>query len=346
MALLITLTVTTLLIITALELNRRMRSAVMISASGRDQVTMLSMASSGIHMAMAFLVHDKQNTPIDSANEDWANHVKTAAIMDTMEFENGHVTVEISDELSRIQVNALVEGPDGQNFNMLQQQLLYRFLDLQIPPENRDDHTTPQAIINSIKDWIDYGDGDAVTGLSGAESDYYRSLDPPYSSANSFLTDLTDLMRIKGITENLYFGTFEKPGLSRYLTVFGEFEDGGEKMIYPGKININTAEAPVLAALFPPEYKDMIDMLIDFRTEQAGGPFIHNLSDATWYRRVPGFSMAHIDPGLITTSSDIFRIKAGALLNEKHLKLTAVVHRQKAPETGKIWCNVLSWQIK
>lgn len=346
MALLITLTVTTLLIITALELNRRMRSAVIISASGRDQVTMLSMASSGIHMAMALLVHDKQHTPIDSVNEDWADPAKTGAIMDTLEFENGYVTVEISDELSRIQVNALVEGPNGQNFNMLQHQLFYRFLDLQILPENRDDHTTPQAVINSMKDWIDYGDNDAVTGLSGAESGYYRSLDPPYSSANSFLTDLTDLMRIKGITENFYFGTSEKPGLYRYLTVFGEFEDAGKKMTYPGKININTAEAPVLAALFPPEYTDMIDTLIDFRTEQAGGPFIHDLSDPTWYQRVPGFRTAYIDSGLITTSSDLFRIKAAAQLHEKHLEITAVVHRQKAPETGKIWCKVLSWQIK
>lgn len=346
MALLITLTVITLLIVTTLELNRRMRSAVIMSASGRDQITLISMASSGIHGGMALLVYDKQHTLIDSLNENWADPVKVTRFLDTLAFDNGDLTVEISDELSRIQVNALVEGPDGHNFNMLQQQLMFRFLDHHIPIENRDSNTSPHAIIDSIKDWIDYGDADAVTGLNGAESDYYRGLDPPYSCADSFLTVLTDLMRIKGITKDLYFGNSEKPGLSRYLTVFGVFENSGEKMIYPGKININTAEAPVLKALFSPEYEDMVDILIDFRSEKTESPFIHDLSDPAWYKRVPGFGSAQIDPELVTTSSDLFRIISTAQLNDTHLTITAIVHRQKEPETGKLWCKVLSWQIK
>ncbi|MFO8083446.1 MAG: efflux RND transporter permease subunit, partial [Desulfobacterales bacterium] len=92
--------------------------------------------------------------------------------------------------------------------------------------------------------------------------------------------------------------------------------------------------------------EDMVDILIDFRSEKTESPFIHDLSDPAWYKRVPGFSSAQIDPELVTTSSDLFRIISTAQLNDTHLTITAIVHRQKEPETGKLWCKVLSWQIK
>lgn len=345
-ALLITVSVVTVLIVTTLELNRRMRSSLTISASGRDQITLMGMASSGIHGAMALLVSDKQDTPIDSVNEDWADPAIINRIVDSMDFRDGHLRVEISDELSRIQVNALVDGPDGQNFNILQQQLLFRFLNLFIPFENRDNHTSPDAIIDSIKDWIDYGDADAITGLNGAESEYYRGLDPPYSCSDNFLTDETELMRIKGITRNLYEGSPETPGLSRYLTVFGVFKESGKEMIFPGKININTAEASVLAALLPTGHEDLANRLIDYRKGKPGDTFTHDLSDPYWYTRVPGFESIRIDPELLTTSSDIFRIRSTAQIGENQLTIMAVVYRQKEPETGKLWCKVLSWKIK
>ncbi|MDX9817285.1 MAG: hypothetical protein RBT16_00115, partial [Desulfococcus multivorans] len=56
MALLITISVITVLIAGGLELNRRVRAAVVSAAATRDRTTLSLMASSGIHAAMAMLV--------------------------------------------------------------------------------------------------------------------------------------------------------------------------------------------------------------------------------------------------------------------------------------------------
>ncbi|WP_172683931.1 type II secretion system protein GspK [Desulfosarcina cetonica] len=51
----------------------------------------------------------------------------------------------------------------------------------------------PNMIINSLKDWLDSGDDDAITGLSGAESDYYEGLEPPYSCKNGPMDNLGEV---------------------------------------------------------------------------------------------------------------------------------------------------------
>ncbi|MEE8541304.1 MAG: hypothetical protein V3S66_06550, partial [Desulfobacterales bacterium] len=61
-ALLITVTIITLLITVILELNRKVRSAVVSAGMTRDQITLEQMASSGIQAAMALLVKDKMST--------------------------------------------------------------------------------------------------------------------------------------------------------------------------------------------------------------------------------------------------------------------------------------------
>ena len=53
-----------------------------------------------------------------------------------------------------------------------------------------------------------------------------------------------------------------------------------------------------------------------------------------------------IDPDLITTQSDIFRIEATAQLNDLKMTVDTVVRRLKASKTGKWICKTLSWQAK
>ena len=66
------------------------------------------MASSGVHAAMALLVKDKGESNFDSLQEDWANPEKIDEILQEIPFDNGKLAVVITDELSKIQVNALV----------------------------------------------------------------------------------------------------------------------------------------------------------------------------------------------------------------------------------------------
>jgi len=75
----------------------------------------------------------------------------------------------------------------------------------------------PSAIINSIKDWLDSGDDDAITGLSGAESAYYQDLDPPYPCRNGPFPHLGELALLKGVTAELFERYW---GYIRSLTIY------------------------------------------------------------------------------------------------------------------------------
>lgn len=344
-ALLLTLSVTTILVAAAMEYNRRARFTLDSTAAMRDGITMSQMAASGVHVAMAMLVKDKSESNTDSLLEDWADSTKIDEILAETPFDDGVLSVKISDEMSKIQINALVSFPDSRNFNESQLTLWDRFLSLAGDEEQMKDDSEPMAIINSIKDWLDSGDDDAITGLSGAESDYYKDLDPPYASRNGPMPDVDELILVKGITPELFYGSPEKPGISQFLTVHG-VSGSGNSFTYPGRININTAELPVLAALMPLESQDLVEALVEFRQEVISDEESHDFSSPGWYKEIAGFSDVNINQKLITTTSDIFRIESEATLHDLKLKATAVVQRIRDPKTGKWTCKILSWKTE
>ena len=347
MALLITLSIITLCITVAMELNRRTRSALLSAAFHQKEYQLYQMASAGLHVAMALLIKDKADSQIDSVQEDWANQDKISEFIKEIFLEEGRLELEISDESGRIQLNALVTYPDGRNFNAPQLNLWHRFLEYfqnqqqdEEQPQNEDSH--PAAITNSIKDWIDTGDDDAVTGLSGAESEYYQSLDPPYDSRNGPFRHPDELLRVKGITPELYHGKEDLPGIRDSITIHGMGGNGSNPEIFDGKININTAPLPVLVALLPPGYEDVAEALVTFRSEMEALQFVHNLSDSQWYKGVPGLSDVDIDPKILKTSSDVFRIRSSAVMATATITLTAIVKREQVAQTGKWHCRIIN----
>jgi general secretion pathway protein K len=343
-ALLVTISVTTILVAAALEYNRRARIGVISTAAARDRLTLSYMAASGVHAAMALLIKDKSESNVDSVLEDWANPEKIDEILQEIPFDNGKLSVTITDELSKIQINALVTFPDSRQFNEPQIMLWDRLLRYIGSEEELKDDSDPVAIINSVKDWLDSGDDDATTGLSGAESSYYEDLDAPYGSRNGPIPDLNELLLIKGITPPLYYGSEEAPGLSHHMTVHGMATAEGASFKWPGRININTADVPVLAALLGIENEEMVQELFDFRQEIAEGKDVHDFSGPKWYKEIAGFGDIDIDPRLITTSSDVFRIESEASINITKISVTAIVQRIQSSETAKWTCKVLSWQ--
>lgn len=345
-ALLITISVTTILVATALEYNRRARFEVLSTASVRDQMTLSYMASSGVHAAMALLIKDKAESNFDSLQEDWANPEKIDEILQEIPFDNGKLSVVITDELAKIQVNALVMFPDSSQFNESQVMIWERILNVIGNEDDLQNDSTPTAIVNSVKDWLDSGDDDATTGLSGAESSYYGEQDPPYKSRNGPIADLSELLLIKGITPQLYYGTKDAPGLANYMTVHGLAVGAGTSFNWPGRININTADVPVLAALLGSENQDLAQVVYDYRQELAAEKVVHDFSSLQWYKNIAGLSDVTIDSRLITTSSDVFRIRSTASINEIQSSVIAVVQRVQNPESGKWSCKVLSWETQ
>lgn len=105
--------------------------------------------------------------------------------------------------------------------------------------------------VDAIIDWVDYGDNSSEP--DGAEADYYAGLEIPYPIKDGPMDDIEELLLIRGITPELYYGDPEEIAkaaenedlppvlpLSEYLTVHGDWQ---------GKINANTAEYDVLLAV-------------------------------------------------------------------------------------------------
>jgi general secretion pathway protein K len=343
-ALIITIAVITLLITTTMELNRRAGDSAEYTGVTRDRLKLSHITSSGIHMAMALLLKDKKEGEVDSLQEEWADKETISDALSDIPFEDSTLTVEIQDELARIQVNALVKFPEGRVFNQDQMNMWERFIGYITSGENEDDDTTASAIVNSIKDWLDSGDDDAISGVNGAESDYYESLEPSYACKNGPMTHIDDIFQVKGVAklaEQIGGGEI----ISQYMTIGGMTTDTTtNKFTFPGVININTAELPVIGALLYLTDIHLAQEIVGYREEMTDGNYTHDLSRIDWYKSAPGCSALEIAPALITTKSDFFRITATGELHNVKMTTIAVVQREN--KSGKNTCKVLSWQTE
>ncbi len=345
-AILIAIAVISVLLTAGLELNRKSRITAESSATARDRLVISQMAASGVNAALILLINDKMDSETDSLQEDWADPEKVDAFLQQMPFEDGNVSVEIIDEMSKIQINALVQFPEGRAFNTSQLGLWERFSEKLLSLFEDLEDTDSPTIINSIKDWIDSGDDDAITGISGAESGYYKDLDPPYECRNAPFVHTGEVALVKGVLPEIFYGLSDTWGLSGFITIHGAIASGDEKFTFEGKININTAQLPVLMALLPPENDDFAQALIDYREETTQEGFAHDLTSISWYKNVPGFSGIDIDANLITVTSDTYRIVSKASLHGLKYGINAVVKRQQDKNTGKWTCKTLNWQVK
>lgn len=327
-----------------LEVNKRTRFSVTSVAADRDRVRLYYMASSGIEAAMAMLIRDKATSDQDSVQEDWADPKKVQAVMDALPFESGHVAVVISDELGKIQINSLVDFPEGRQMNMNQENLWFNFLSAVLPTEDLPEESTPNAIINSVKDWLDFGDDNMITGVTGAETPYYQDLDPPYSCADGPFMHIDEIFLVKGVTRDLFGESVDDFSIEKYVTVYGMKDVGGSQFAFEGKININTAPLEVIAALLPPGNVDLAQVIYDFREETSATEYANDLT-GTWYLNCPGCQGSGINPKMIRPDSDYFRIESTAVLDAMQLRVVVIVHRQ-TDQDGKNICKILSRQVE
>jgi general secretion pathway protein K len=351
-ALLITITV--LFVITALvtTVNMNIRAAMERVQVTKERARLKEMAVSGVQIGIGILMEDKRTTDIDTVQETWADPEKIDEILAECPFTDGAIKLTITDELGKIQVNALLSYPDGKEFNGAQKSLWESFLKMVNPPDESVDSLGQNSdIIDCIKDWMDSGDDDATTGINGAESDYYQTLDPPYKAANGPFRSIDELALVKGITPEMVNRVEKGYRVSDLLTVYGMVPvenktDTTEKkslFTYPGKININTADLPVIMALMPDNKSDLensiaAQAIFDYRVEKKD-KFYANELKGTWYLNCPGCEGSGIRKDLLTTSSDFFSIVCKATHNDVMYTVTAVIRRDD--KNGKY--TILNW---
>lgn len=87
-----------------------------------------------------------------------------------------------------------------------------------------------ETISDSIVDWRDEDD---FHGPSGAESEYYEGLDRPYQAKNSAFDSIEELLLVRGVTEDLFYGIDGTPGLVDLFSVFNQTKTVNLKSMTP-----------------------------------------------------------------------------------------------------------------
>jgi general secretion pathway protein K len=134
--------------------------------------------------------------------------------------------------------------------------------------------------------------------------------------------------------------------MAGFMTVHGIALGEGTTFSWPGRININTADVPVIAALLGFENQELAQAVFDFRQEIAADKDSHDFSDPKWYKGIAGLGDVALDSNLVATSSDVFSIKSEASNNETKTSITTVVQRIQSPESQKWTCKILSWKTE
>jgi general secretion pathway protein K len=108
------------------------------------------------------------------------------------------------------------------------------------------DNTDAEIIANAVVDWRDR-DGVSQPGRPAESEDYYLRLDPPYRAKDGPIDDMGEVLKIRGVTPEIFWGSGRlgalrvpgegppPPGLIDLFTALSS-----------GQVNINTAPLPVL----------------------------------------------------------------------------------------------------
>ena len=266
--------------------------------------------------------------PYDGLDQVWAggpggigtSNSPLADVKLTLDTRDGHADFSIVDLERKLNINIANEA-------VLQQALTVAGVAA--------GESTP--IVNAILDWIDPDD---KTRIQGAESDAYQNYwpDHPYAAKNGPLDDLSELLLIRGITPELFWGT----GSSnvQMLAVNPASRDNAAPAyavgltnlftcLSSGRININTASAEVLQVIpgVTPEIAAAIVAARNGEGDTMGltGPY-RNVDQV---RRVPEVNIM-VAQGIrqfCDVRSRTFEVRVDAQMNSYHRKFIGILGR-------------------
>jgi general secretion pathway protein K len=250
-ALVIVMIVIFVLAILAGTFATSMKVEMHLARSANYETELEWLGRAGVERAKYFIVEQMRipgQGSYNSLNQRWAGgpggtNDLFAEIPRQEELGNGRFSVTIEDQERKLNVNLLDRDPQ-----MLQ--IFQQALDLiGVEPASY------SVITDSLLDWLD---PDGPRQLSGAESDYYLSLEPPYRAKNGPLDHISELLLVRGVTPAMYWGS------ALHQHTYSAFQPpptgfaADEEPIYNvglvdiftaisnGKINVNTAPVTTL----------------------------------------------------------------------------------------------------
>ncbi len=301
----------------------------------RDRVRLNGMLLSGLSLARAALLADQRQNQFDTTTDGWALADRNFSPL----AGGDRLRVVVRDVSGRLQINALVLSEDekknirqqeggGANRKIRQFEQRQRAVWLRLLNSGRfavRDEDEAVALVDALGDWLDTDDEERD---HGAENGYYAGLDPPYACGNRPVLTVDELLLVKGFSKKLLYGDKSHQGLADYLTAAGD----------DGRININTAPAPLLQALADNLGEEDVQALVEFRRDEDNRDL---LARPDWYRQVDGFpGDVVLEPELLTTSSSWFRIMVTAAAGTVQMSGQGILHRQDNEEQ-----TLVSWTV-
>ena len=299
-ALLITLLVVGLLSASALSFIRmaNLEARVVDNTYALTQAEILAQA--GLKGAMALLATD--NRGHDALDEPWADFNRYAAAAGVF-FEEGSFKGKIEDLSGRINLNTLVSR-QGKVNQQKQAQVERLFELLELDP----------GLVEPILDWLDPDDEPRLD--NGAENNYYLSLKNPYPCANGPLDSLGQLTLIRGFTPEIVYGTRGKRGLADLVTAY--VDDSKTR----GRININTADIPVLMSLHKDLTRNLAEEILKYRETH---PFKRPEELRDKFGLAP--ELFNDIFGLISVKSTHFLVRVQGLFRQARVVVTGIIKR-------------------
>ena len=167
------------------------------------------------------------------------------------EFAGGHYTVRMTDEASLISLNKADDA------------LLTRVVTNLMRGGNttagmdRRKSNEVSTVVDSILDWRD---ADNLRRTHGAESEFYLKRRPPYRAKNGLFDSPEELLRVRGVTPALYYGSDGMPGFRDVFSVYSRSPN----------IHLRSAPAAVLQALLGVDADTAADLVAQRETDETG----------------------------------------------------------------------------
>ena len=274
-ALLMAMMVVALATVTAVSLVHEQTLIIRKTEHIRNSDTAL-MYSLGLEdFARLILLKDKKDSKIDSLDENWAIGIPALPI------DGGFLSGSLQDAQSRFNINSVLVQENEDRFKAI-----CNNLDVNID------------FIPALKDWID--SDQETLDADGAEDDYYTGLEQPYRTANRLMSDVSELLLVKGMDRE----KFEL--LKPFITV----------LPVTTTLNINTIPAEIYKS-----FKNAPDS-DQFINEREKDPF-STLED---YKK----RMKHELPANgISVSTEYFQASGQVTLGEKTIFVNTLIHRDK-----------------
>jgi len=303
-ALLAVILVMTLLAVVVTEFAFSMRLEASMVRAYRDGVLARNLAEAGIQQAIREILSDANVHGLDESGQvafytvpAGSTALKALPLLQRTQVPlgAGAFSYRISDEEGRLNIN-------GGAADRMQRLLTA----IGVDKIERD------SIVDAIEDWRDAND---TTRANGAESDDYLKLPVPYRARNGNFQDTDELLQVKGITPEMYWGHEDKPALADVLTARSR-----------GTVNINTAPPAVLSALGLSDAE-----ISNIVQERANNP----------YPTVPG----RFGGRRVTVGSTTFRIDAeGIVGGEPKARIVAIVLKSTGGAGTPPTVTVMSWR--